>query len=117
MQTKSPFITHRDGPIDINFTQLQGTIQASQVQLEAAFGAPQKPEHADNVTTTWAILFTEQQVIATIYDWHKRNTNPAEVITWNIGGKFPNGRQAVEMVHAGFRAANGLNAAPARSAA
>lgn len=114
MPTKLPHTTHRDGPIDINFVQLQGTIQASQFQLEAAFGAPAKPDNGDNVTTTWDILFTEEQVIATIYDWHKRNVDPAEVIVWNIGGKFPNGRKAVELVHAGFRDANGLSA---RSAA
>ena len=53
-------------------------------------------------------------MIATIYDWHKRNVDPTEVIVWNIGGKFPNGRKAVELVHAGFRDANGLSA---RSAA
>jgi len=111
---KRSFITHNDSSdININFTQLQGTIQASQRQLEAAFGAPATPANGDNVTTTWNILFADD-VVATLYDWGKRNVDPAETIVWNIGGRAPHGREAVELVHARFREANGLGA---RSAA
>lgn len=106
------FITHTDPDfgalISINGVTLQGTIQASALQLSQTFGSPDVNNNVHGkITTDWAIAF-DDGVIVHIYDWGQPTVpQPEEMITWRIGGKT---RSDVERVHGLFRVANNLNA-------
>lgn len=101
------FRTHVAGPIDIQGTSMQGSIQATMKELTRAFGNPQASAHSRS-TTCWDILF-EDGTVATIYDWGKDEWSgaprPDSVVFWHIGGKD---RRAVYLVHQQFRSLNGL---------
>jgi hypothetical protein len=98
------FQTHNDRAFDLEWpTSLQGTIQATPLQLAYAFGAPLRPTEGDGkVTTRWSLLFADGRT-ADIYDWkHGRIPGDDERVAWNIGATS---REIVERVHEAFRQA------------
>jgi hypothetical protein len=108
------FKTHNDtdADIDVNFTSLQGYIQATRAQLEKVFGIADC-QIGDRTTTEWQVQF-ENGTVATLYDWkEERAPGMTESYNWHIGGVD---RQAVERVHDAFRAVHKFAArAPVRS--
>lgn len=106
--------THEDSYIETHGTSLQGKIQATMFELEAAFGSPMSFVFDENEksTTQWDLMFTTKagNVVATIYDWKRGSEvpEPDEVISWHIGG---HSQQAVDLVHRAFRKAHQIAAA------
>jgi hypothetical protein len=80
------FKTHNDHPININFTSLQGYIQATRAELISIFGAPKTTGHDSSVTCEWRIEF-EDGTIATIYDWRRETPDLHEQYSWHVGGR------------------------------
>jgi hypothetical protein len=100
------FQTHNDRAFDLEWpTSMQGTIQATVLQLAYAFGTPHHPKDSDGkVTTRWSLLFEDGRT-ADIYDWmHGHAPGVEERVAWRIGGT---GRDIVERVHVEFREALG----------
>lgn len=101
------FRTHTDGPVSTHMTSMQGTIQASLLQLTYAFGKPRVSSAAASPAADgfyeWNIQF-EDGSVATIYDWNRKVApEPNEVIGWNIGG---HDRRIAERVHDTYRHAH-----------
>lgn len=100
--TARTFITHNDvpgEPIDTSFCQLQGSIQATRLQLAVVFGPP-LPGRDAKIQHEWHIVFHDTREVATIYSWKEPLIGDDDVIAWRIGGQY---RQVVERVHAAFR--------------
>ena len=106
--------THTDRYIDIDGTSLQGKIQATIFELEAAFGSPMLSvlDGFEKVSTQWNLMFTLKDgspVVASLYDWKRTSAQePDEVISWHIGGLD---YRVVDLVHRAFRKAHQIAAA------
>jgi hypothetical protein len=73
---------------DIAGTSLQGYVETTRADLQAAFGEPIFYEPGDKVTIEWSLQF-EDGTIATIYDWKRYEDDAPELhekMTYNIGG-------------------------------
>lgn len=104
------FITHASPEFNlswIDFTSLQGHIQATPKQMRAAFGEP-SAQDGERVHMHWSIRFADGAV-ATVYDWNLKQA-PAddEIISWSVGGYD---LKAYMTVHQAFRLAHNLKVA------
>lgn len=103
------FITHREAVIDLDFTSLQGTIQATMRQMVKAFGQPVEQPLDKRASAEWSLQFSDGTV-ASIYTWKRERPSEDDPIpvSFFIGG---NSGHAVSLVHQAFRKSEGLRAA------
>lgn len=78
------------GAADINFTSLQGYVNATLAELEQMFGPGEDySDDHDKVTREWNFTFTDNetgdQIVASLYDY-KMGTTPTGAYDWHIGG-------------------------------
>jgi hypothetical protein len=95
------FRTHTAGPINSQMTSMQGTIQATLLELTSVFGRPfaNDPATTGKSNYRWQIMW-DDETVATIYDWHQPEFGPNDTIAWHIGGYTSKVR---DMVHEEFR--------------
>lgn len=84
---------------EINGTSHQDTIIATEAELTAVFGEPNR-ERTNRTTTDWRLRF-EDGTIATIYDYFHANSR-GDCQEWSIGGS---GRASAERVRDTLREA------------
>lgn len=95
------FVTHNTAKIDINYTHLQGYVDATYKRLKAVFGQPNKGD-GYKVDAEWNIRFADGTV-ATIYNYKDgvnylgrgEGTPKTEITDWHVGG---NDKKAVDLV-------------------
>jgi hypothetical protein len=100
------FVTHNEEPINIGFTSLQGTIQATPVQLAVVFGQPMRLRGSHGVTMMWHIEFSDTKEVGTIYDYNQAQpAGPDDLVRWRIGGR---NYHITERIHSAFRQGIGM---------
>lgn len=85
------FKTHNEVSVDINFTHLQGYVNADYATLCEVFGKPQEGDGC-KVDAEWWVRF-DDGLVATIYNWKNglnymgaRGTPVEQIDVWHIGG-------------------------------
>lgn len=81
----------------IDGTSLQGYVRADFMELVDAFGWPLDGD-GEKTQAEWVLLFElpdGDEVVATIYDWKKYDTDPMQNTEWNVGGRDPRAPELV----------------------